>query len=107
MQEANADVADEMDPNAAEEDKVPDDDKTFAAMGVAKTIGTVSLARFRLGEFYIDRVQIVGSVDSNPDILNEIQQVIIPIISLTLESKAIGKCFLSYKSVRLTPCRPL
>jgi hypothetical protein len=42
VQEANAAVADESDPTVAEEDKAPDDDKTFAAMGVAKTIGTVS-----------------------------------------------------------------
>ncbi|KDQ62833.1 hypothetical protein JAAARDRAFT_30743 [Jaapia argillacea MUCL 33604] len=47
-----------------------DDDKIFAAMGVAKTIGT-----------------IVSAVDSSPEILSQVQEVIIPIIVFTLESK--------------------
>ncbi|KAI0079480.1 ARM repeat-containing protein [Panus rudis PR-1116 ss-1] len=46
------------------------EDKTFAAMGVAKTIGT-----------------IVSSVESSPEILAQIQEIIIPIIVLTLENK--------------------
>ncbi|TFY82908.1 hypothetical protein EWM64_g1102 [Hericium alpestre] len=46
------------------------DDKTYAAMGVAKTIGT-----------------IVSSIDSSPEILAQVQEVIIPIIKFTLENK--------------------
>ncbi|TFK34758.1 armadillo-type protein [Crucibulum laeve] len=47
-----------------------DDDKTFAAMGVAKTLTT-----------------IVTSIDSSPEILAQVQEVIIPIIIFTLEHK--------------------
>lgn len=47
-----------------------EDDKTFVAMGMAKTIGT-----------------IVSAVDSSPEILGQVQEVIIPIITFTLESK--------------------
>ncbi|TFK52379.1 ARM repeat-containing protein [Heliocybe sulcata] len=47
-----------------------DDDKVFAAMGVAKTIGTV-----------------VAAVDSSPEILAQVQEVVIPIITFTLEHK--------------------
>ncbi|KAI0632293.1 ARM repeat-containing protein [Trametes polyzona] len=46
------------------------EDKTFAAMGVAKTISTV-----------------VNAVDSSPEILAQIQEIIIPIVVLTLENK--------------------
>ncbi|EMD40235.1 hypothetical protein CERSUDRAFT_112428 [Gelatoporia subvermispora B] len=46
------------------------EDKTFAAMGVAKTIATV-----------------VSSVDSSPEILAQLQEIIIPIIVMTLENK--------------------
>ncbi|KAF7299860.1 Importin N-terminal domain-containing protein [Mycena chlorophos] len=49
-----------------------DDDKTYAAMGVAKTIGTV-----------------VTAVDSSQEILAQVQEVIIPIIIYTLEHKAL------------------
>ncbi|CAK5283934.1 unnamed protein product [Mycena citricolor] len=47
-----------------------DDDKTYAAMGISKTIGTV-----------------VSSVDSSAEILAQVQEVIIPIIVYTLENK--------------------
>ncbi|KAF8074028.1 armadillo-type protein [Lyophyllum atratum] len=47
-----------------------DEDKTFAAMGVAKTIGT-----------------IVSSIENSPEILAQVQEVIIPIIQYTLENK--------------------
>ncbi|KAI0769096.1 ARM repeat-containing protein [Trametes elegans] len=46
------------------------EDKTFAAMGVAKTISTV-----------------VNAVDSSPEILAQIQEIIIPIVVFTLENK--------------------
>ncbi|KAF8625982.1 hypothetical protein AX17_006706 [Amanita inopinata Kibby_2008] len=47
-----------------------DDDKTYAAMNVAKTIGTV-----------------VSSIDSSPEILAQVQEVVLPIIVFTLEHK--------------------
>ncbi|KAF9013048.1 armadillo-type protein [Cyathus striatus] len=47
-----------------------DDDKTFAAMGIAKTIGT-----------------IVSSIEGAPEILSQVQEVIIPVITFTLEHK--------------------
>ncbi len=46
------------------------EDKIFAAMGVAKTIATV-----------------VNAVDSSPEILAQIQEIIIPIVKMTLEAK--------------------
>lgn len=36
-------------------------------------------------------VQIVSSVDSNPEILRQVQEVIIPIIRFTLENKLLGE----------------
>ncbi|KIM40975.1 hypothetical protein M413DRAFT_445750 [Hebeloma cylindrosporum] len=47
-----------------------DDDKTFTAMGVAKTIST-----------------IISSIDSSPEILSQIQEIVIPIIVFTLENR--------------------
>ncbi|EIN12803.1 ARM repeat-containing protein [Punctularia strigosozonata HHB-11173 SS5] len=47
-----------------------DDDKTYAAMGVAKTIGTV-----------------ISSIDSSPEILAQVQEAVIPIVVFTLENK--------------------
>jgi hypothetical protein len=62
---------DEVDANAdMEAISSADDDKTYAAMGVAKTIGT-----------------IVSSVDSSPEILAQVQDIIIPVIVFTLEHK--------------------
>ncbi|KAI0029851.1 ARM repeat-containing protein [Vararia minispora EC-137] len=49
-----------------------DEDKTYAAMGVAKTIGT-----------------IVSIVDASPELLSQVQEVIIPIIVFTLEHRII------------------
>ncbi|KAI9443408.1 ARM repeat-containing protein [Lactarius indigo] len=49
-----------------------DDDKTYAAMGVAKTLST-----------------IVSSIDSSPEILAQVQEVIIPVIRYTLENKVL------------------
>ncbi|KAH9969835.1 ARM repeat-containing protein [Russula dissimulans] len=49
-----------------------EDDKTYAAMGVAKTLST-----------------IVSSIDSSPEILTQVQEVIIPIIRNTLENKVL------------------
>ncbi|KAF8886227.1 armadillo-type protein [Gymnopilus junonius] len=45
-----------------------DDDKTFTAMGVAKTIST-----------------IISSVDSSPEILSQIQEIVVPIIVFSLD----------------------
>jgi len=47
-----------------------DDDKTFAAMGVAKTIST-----------------IISSIDSSPEILSQIQEIVVPIIVFSLENR--------------------
>jgi importin-7 len=40
---------------------------------------------------YSDPLQIVSSIDSSPEILAQVQEVIIPIIRFTLENKALGK----------------
>ncbi|KAH6912647.1 armadillo-type protein [Coprinopsis sp. MPI-PUGE-AT-0042] len=48
------------------------DDKTFAAMGIAKTISTV-----------------IESVENSEAILREVQEIIVPIIVFTLEAKII------------------
>lgn len=50
-----------------------DDDKTFAALGIAKTINTV-----------------IFSVDSSPEILSQVQETIVPILLFTFESRLIG-----------------
>ncbi|KAJ8518430.1 hypothetical protein ONZ45_g4489 [Pleurotus djamor] len=47
-----------------------DEDKTFAAMGVSKTIRSV-----------------IGSIDSSPEILSQVQEVVIPVILYTLQNK--------------------
>ncbi|KZT65852.1 ARM repeat-containing protein [Daedalea quercina L-15889] len=69
-----AQVLDETDTNNVDMDALMEndagEDKTFMAMGVAKTIGT-----------------IISSVDSSPEILAQIQEIIIPIVIQTLESK--------------------
>lgn len=65
----NADEAEGVDLDSIMESDT-NEDKTFAAMGVAKTIATV-----------------VSAVDSSPDILAQIQEIIIPIVVLTLEAK--------------------
>ncbi|KAG2009602.1 importin alpha re-exporter, variant 3 [Coprinopsis cinerea AmutBmut pab1-1] len=69
-------VAQEADvnPNNLEFEDVVDmnDDKTFAAMGIAKTISTV-----------------VDSIDSSNEILAQVQEIIIPILVFTLENKLI------------------
>ncbi|KAG6919218.1 hypothetical protein DXG01_008013 [Tephrocybe rancida] len=47
-----------------------DDEKTFTAMGVAKTIST-----------------IISSIENSPEILAQVQEVVIPMILFTLENK--------------------
>lgn len=67
--------SEEVDPTASLEaamENTPEEDKVYAAMGVAKTIGT-----------------IVSAVDSAPEILAQVQEVIVPIIQFTLENKMI------------------
>ncbi|KIP02790.1 hypothetical protein PHLGIDRAFT_95597 [Phlebiopsis gigantea 11061_1 CR5-6] len=66
-------AAEETDSKTVDLERIMDDnseDKVFAAMGVAKTITTV-----------------VASVDSSPEILAQVQEIVIPIITLTLENK--------------------
>ncbi|KAJ3574136.1 hypothetical protein NP233_g1960 [Leucocoprinus birnbaumii] len=67
-QEESLNAADNVDIEESLADM--DDDKTFAAMGIAKTISTV-----------------VASIDTAPEILAQVQEVIIPIISFTLDHK--------------------
>ncbi|KAF9451856.1 ARM repeat-containing protein [Macrolepiota fuliginosa MF-IS2] len=71
-----------------------DDDKTFAAMGIAKTISTV-----------------VASIETAPEILAQVQEVIIPIITFTLDHKLLELLdnmydlidSLTYKSRAISP----
>ncbi|RPD62608.1 ARM repeat-containing protein [Lentinus tigrinus ALCF2SS1-7] len=66
--------ADETDSHGIDLDSIMEstdnEDKIFAAMGVAKTIATV-----------------VNAVDSSPEILAQVQEIIIPIVKMTLEAK--------------------
>jgi hypothetical protein len=67
-----------------------EDDKTYAAMGVAKTLSTVGYW-LELGvTCMLTILQIVSSIDSSPEILAQVQEVIIPIIQETLEKKVLG-----------------
>ncbi|CAA7262814.1 unnamed protein product [Cyclocybe aegerita] len=65
-------IHDHMEENADLETLLQDtdDDKTFAAMGVSKTIST-----------------IVSSIESSPEILAQIQEIVVPIIVFTLENR--------------------
>ncbi|KAJ7740236.1 armadillo-type protein [Mycena maculata] len=65
-------VSEDADPDASLDTLLAggDDDKTYAAMGVAKTIGT-----------------IISSIDSAPEILAQVQEVIIPVITFTFKHK--------------------
>jgi len=68
-----------------------DDDKVYGAMGVAKTIGTVRvLSPSRSFNASHKAAQVVSCIDSSPEILSQVQEVIIPIIRFTLENKLIG-----------------
>ncbi|KAF8500772.1 armadillo-type protein [Russula emetica] len=69
---ANEEIAPKGDDLEALMDADGEDDKTYAAMGVAKTLST-----------------IVSSIDSSPEILAQVQEVIIPIIQETLEKKVL------------------
>ena len=67
-----------------------EDDKTYAAMGVAKTLSTVGYW-LELGvTFMLTILQIVSSIDSSPEIVSQVQEVVIPIIQETLEKKVLG-----------------
>ncbi|EJC98943.1 ARM repeat-containing protein [Fomitiporia mediterranea MF3/22] len=72
MRENLAQEVTATDEQDALESNIGDDDKTFAAMGVAKTIST-----------------IVASVDTAQDILAQVEEIVIPVITFTLENKAI------------------
>lgn len=67
-----------------------DDDKTFAAMGVAKTLATVSFISMCLSYCSDSSAQIVSSIENSPEILVQVQEVIIPIIMFTFENKLLG-----------------
>ncbi|KAM6494523.1 Armadillo-type fold [Amanita muscaria] len=63
-------VAQEDAASGTDFDAIGDDDKTYSAMNIAKTIGTV-----------------VSSIDNAPEILAQVQDVILPIIIFTLEKR--------------------
>ena len=67
-----------------------DDNKIYIAMGVSKTISTVSIIRSH-GRDINFFFQVVTSVESSPEILLQVQETIIPIILFTLEHKIIGE----------------
>jgi hypothetical protein len=70
-----------------------DDDKCFAAMSVSKTISTVCCLVFLMDAFlYVldSTLQVVSSVDSSPEILTQLQEIIIPIIVFSLENRLLG-----------------
>jgi hypothetical protein len=66
-----------------------DDDKVYGAMGVAKTIGTVCVLS-PLRSFNLIKLRRLSRVLTSPEILSQVQEVIIPIIQFTLENKLIG-----------------
>jgi hypothetical protein len=71
-----------------------EEDKTFAAMGVAKTIGTVRVVYFPSRPASAHAVsQIIQSVESSPEILAQVQEVMIPVIVFTLQNKILGRLF--------------
>jgi len=85
-------IQDHLEDNAELDEllaSVDEDDKTFAAMGVSKTIGTVRTFLDSLATYLIDG-QIISSIDSAPDILVEVQEVVIPIIVFTFENRLLG-----------------
>lgn len=74
-----------------------DDDKSFAAMSVSKTISTVCCLVFLMDAFLYmldSTLQVVSSVDSSPEILAQLQEIIIPIIVFSLENRLLGTHFL-------------
>lgn len=74
-----------------------DDDKSFAAMSISKTISTVCCLVFLMDDFLnvLDStLQVVSSVDSSPEILAQLQEIIIPIIVFSLENRLLGTLFL-------------
>ena len=74
-----------------------DDDKCFAAMSISKTISTVCCLVFLMDDFLhvLDStLQVVSSVDSSPEILAQLQEIIIPIIVFSLENRLLGTLFL-------------
>lgn len=74
-----------------------DDDKCFAAMSISKTISTVCCLVFLMDDFLhvLDStLQVVSSVDSSPEILAQLQEIIIPIIVFSLENRLLGTLYL-------------
>jgi hypothetical protein len=62
-----------------------DDDKVYGAMGVAKTIATVrGLSLSRSFNASDKVVQVVSCIEPSPEILSQVQEVIIPIIRVRL-----------------------
>lgn len=86
-----------------------EDDKVYGAMGVAKTIGTVGFFPVLVVERITLLEQVVSSIESSPDTLKQVQEVIIPIIRYTLENKLLGTVPLSLRPYSFTHglCRPV
>jgi importin-7 len=80
------------------------EDKIFAAMGVAKTIGTVRICRLRQISSTEFVPKVVSSVDSSPEILAQVQEIIIPVIVLTLENKLLGQSLSTTCKLHLLIC---
>jgi hypothetical protein len=73
-----------------------DDDKCFAAMSISKTISTVRCRQLIVltDAFLHVTLQIVSSIDSSPEILAQVQEIIIPIIVFSFENRLLGTLFL-------------
>jgi hypothetical protein len=68
-----------------------DDDKVNDVLGVPKTIWTVCVLSPSCSFKASDKVvQVVSCIKSSPEILSQVQEVILPIIQFTLENKLIG-----------------
>lgn len=72
-----------------------EDDKTYYAMGIAKTIWTVWLCMsMGIPSTQQSRAQVINSIESAPEILAQVQEIVIPIVTFTLENKFLGKPYL-------------
>lgn len=60
-------------------------------MGVAKTISTVSISSLRVFASTDFFLQVLTSIETSPEILAQVQEVIIPIIFFTLDHSLLGE----------------
>jgi hypothetical protein len=54
-------------------------------------------------------LQVASSVESSPEILKQVQEVIIPVVIFTLENKLLGECCARWKirPIEQIPCEDL